>query len=473
MIRFTFLAAALALTGFVTSPAFVQTANSQTKVVPDTKAAITYSYAPIVKQAAPAVVNVYSSRMVKQQAYPPFFDDPFFRRFFGNPGSNGERSRIQKSLGSGVIVDASGLVVTNAHVIQGADEVKVALSDRREFEAEVVLADERTDLAVLRITDDEPFPALEFADSDHLEVGDIVLAIGDPFGVGQTVTSGIVSALARTQVGVSDYGFFIQTDAAINPGNSGGALLDMHGRVVGINSAIYSRSGGSHGIGFAIPSNMVRLVVASAQAGGTLMRPWFGASVQEVTPEIAESLGMERPVGVLVANLHPKGPAAKAGLGTGDVVLSVEGREVVDPNGFRYRIATRGIDTTTKLEVIRRGKRKTVKVALIAPPEDPPRDERALDGPSPLTGARVANLSPAVADELSLDSEATGVVVVAVARGTSAQRVGFRVGDTIHEINGENIESAEELDAYVEERRQTWKVTIIREGRLITSSFGG
>ena len=217
MIRITFLAAALALTGFAATPANAQTASSDTKVVPGGQAALTYSYAPIVKQAAPAVVNVYSSRMVKQQAYPPFFDDPFFRRFFGNPGSNGERSRIQKSLGSGVIVDASGFVVTNAHVIDGADEVKVALSDRREFEAEVVLADDRTDLAVLKIKDDDPFPALEFADSDHLEVGDIVLAIGDPFGVGQTVTSGIVSALARTQVGVSDYGFFIQTDAAINP----------------------------------------------------------------------------------------------------------------------------------------------------------------------------------------------------------------------------------------------------------------
>ncbi|WP_436642014.1 DegQ family serine endoprotease [Microbaculum sp. FT89] len=466
MIRTIFVAAVAALFGALP-------ASAQTKVVPDSEAAITYSYAPIVKQAAPAVVNVYSSRVVRQSNMPPFFNDPFFRRFFGGPDAFGQRERVQKSLGSGVVVDPSGFVVTNAHVIDGADEVKVALSDRREFEAEVVLKDERTDLAVLKIEGDKPFPALEFADSDALEVGDIVLAIGDPFGVGQTVTSGIVSALARTQVGVSDYGFFIQTDAPINPGNSGGALLDMHGRVVGINTAIYSRSGGSHGIGFAIPANMVRLVVASAQSGGDLMRPWFGASVQEVTPDIADSLGMERPVGVLVANLHPKGPAAIAGLKTGDVIVAVEGNEVLDPNAFRYRIATRGVDTETTLDVISRGETQTIKVALIAPPEEPARDARDLDGPSPLTGIRAANLSPAVAEELSLDSEATGVVVVSLRRGSPAQRVGFRVGDTIYEINGETIETSEQLDAYVKERRRSWQVTIVRDGRMVTSVFGG
>ncbi len=467
MIRTFLVAAAVVLFGAVAP------VSAETKVVPDSQTAITYSYAPIVRKAAPAVVNVYTSRMVRQPNLPPIFDDPFFRRFFGGPNSFGGQDRVQKSLGSGVIVDPSGLVVTNAHVIDGADEIKVALADRREFEAEVVLDDARTDLAVLRIKDDAPFPALEFGDSDALEVGDIVLAIGDPFGVGQTVTSGIVSALARTQVGVSDYGFFIQTDAAINPGNSGGALLDMQGRVVGINSAIYSRTGGSLGIGFAIPSNMVRLVVASAQSGGAVKRPWFGASVQEVTPEIAESLGMERPVGVLVANLHPDGPAARAGLKTGDVVVAVEGHEVLDPNAFRYRIATRGIDTTTELTVVRRGKDRTVKMALVAPPENPPRDERMLGGQSPMTGARVANLSPAVADELSLDSEATGVVVVSIERGSPAERVGFRVGDTIREINGEVMDTTDKLDAYVRKSRRAWQVTIVRGGRTMTSVFGG
>ncbi|MEJ8574730.1 Do family serine endopeptidase [Microbaculum marinum] len=473
MPRTALLAAAIALGLSFSGQSHAQSDPAPTKVVPGSQADVTYSYAPIVKEAAPAVVNVYTSRVVSRPNFPPIFDDPFFRRFFGNPNSGGSNNHVQNALGSGVIVDPEGLVVTNAHVIQGADEIKVALSDRREFVAEVVLSDERTDIAVLRLDGDGPFPALEFDDSDSLEVGDIVLAIGNPFGVGQTVTSGIVSALARTQTGISDYGFFIQTDAAINPGNSGGALLDVHGRVVGINSAIYSRTGGSLGIGFAIPSNMVRLVVAGAKNGGELKRPWFGASVQEVTPDIAESLGMERPVGVLVGNVHPNGPAAEAGLRTGDVVTAVAGREVYDPNAFRYRLATREVGTETELTVVRRGKNRDVKLALVAPPEDPPRDLRDLDGPSPLAGARVANISPAVADELSLDTEASGVVVVSVQQSSAAQSVGFRPGDTVHEVNGEVIDSTEELDGLVRTRQRAWKVTIIRDGRQISSVFGG
>ncbi len=453
------------------------TASAQTRAVPATTEDLTYSYAAVVKRAAPAVVNVYTSRLVRRPNYPPFFDDPFFRRFFGGPSlpqvPGGETSRVQNSLGSGVIVDPVGLVVTNAHVIEGADEIKVALADRREFEAEVVIRDEKTDLAVLRLRAQGPFPALEFDDSDNLEVGDIVLAIGNPFGVGQTVTSGIISALARTQVGVSDYGFFIQTDAAINPGNSGGALVDLRGRVVGINTAIFSRSGGSHGIGFAIPSNMVRLVVASARNGGEVRRPWFGASVQEVTPDIAESLGMDRPVGVLVGKLHPRGPAIAAGLKTGDVITAVDGWEITDPNAFRYRLATRGLGETTQLTVRTRGREKVVGVSLIAAPEDPPRDVRDIGGASPLTGVRVANLSPAVAEELSLDTDADGVVVIAVQRGSPAQRVGFIVGDIIDEINGEGVQSTARLARMTENRRRSWTITIIRDGRRISSTFSG
>ena len=227
---------------------------------------IQLSYAPVVHRVAPAVVNVYAAKVVQNRN--PLFDDPIFRRFFGVPGDGG-RQQVQRSLGSGVIVDASGLVVTNVHVIEGADDIKVSLADKREFEASIVLKDSRSDLAVLRLKDaHERFPTLDFANSDALEVGDVVLAIGNPFGVGQTVTHGIVSALARTQVGITDYQFFIQTDAAINPGNSGGALVDMAGRLVGINTAIFSRSGGSQGVGFAIPANMVRVVVASARSGG-------------------------------------------------------------------------------------------------------------------------------------------------------------------------------------------------------------
>ena len=274
--------------------------------VPASRAEISMSFAPVVKQTAPAVVNVYAQRRVAQQGFNPFGDDPFFRRFFGDDGFFGApRERVQNSLGSGVIVDAGGLIVTNNHVIKGGTDIRVVLSDKREFEAKVVLADERTDLAILRINPGNArLPVVPFGDSDALEVGDLVLAIGNPFGVGQTVTSGIVSALSRTQVGITDYQFFIQTDAAINPGNSGGALIDMAGRLVGINTAIFSRSGGSIGIGFAIPVNMVAAVVRSSETGGKIVRPWSGADMQDVTAEIAESLGFDRPQGALIAQLH-------------------------------------------------------------------------------------------------------------------------------------------------------------------------
>ncbi|MGH6784766.1 MAG: trypsin-like peptidase domain-containing protein, partial [Sphingomicrobium sp.] len=265
-------------------------AAAQERRAPGSAAEVRLSYAPIVQRAAPAVVNVHAGRTLDNRN--PLFDDPIFRRFFG-PGFGVPREHVQRSLGSGVIVDQSGLIVTNNHVIEGSSEVKVSLADKREFEAEIVLKDSRTDLAVLRIKDGrQRFPALDLGDSDELQVGDVVLAIGNPFAVGQTVTQGIVSALARTQLGITDYGFFIQTDAAINPGNSGGALVDMEGRLVGINTAIFSKSGGSHGIGFAIPSNMVRLVVQSALKGGKVQRPWLGASLQALTPDIADSLGL-------------------------------------------------------------------------------------------------------------------------------------------------------------------------------------
>ena len=283
-------------------------AAAQERRVPSSTAELTLSYAPVVQRVAPAVVNVYAAKVVENRT--PFFDDPFFRRFFGGPNSSLPREQVQRSLGSGVIVDPSGLVITNNHVIEGASEVKVALADKREFEAELVLKDTRTDLAVMRLKGvREKFPALELGNSDELQVGDVVLAIGDPFGVGQTVTHGIVSALARTQIGITDYQFFIQTDAAINPGNSGGALVDIHGRVIGINTAIFSRSGGSQGIGFAIPANMVRVVVASAKDGGTAVkRPWLGAKLQAVSPDIAEGLGLKRPAGALVSSVAAGSP---------------------------------------------------------------------------------------------------------------------------------------------------------------------
>src|SRR6201747_628425 len=326
-------------------------ANAQDRRVPTSPAELKLSYAPIVQRVQPAVVNVYAAKMV--QTRNPLLDDPIFRRFFGVPGQQPEQR--QRSLGSGVMVDPSGLVVTNVHVIEGADEVKVSLSDKREFEAEIVLKDPRSDLAVLRLKGiNEKFPTLDFANSDELQVGDIVLAIGNPFGVGQTVTHGIISALARTQVGITDYQFFIQTDAAINPGNSGGALVDMTGRLVGVNTAIFSRSGGSQGIGFAIPANMVRVVVASAKSGGkAVKRPRLGARLQAGTPEIAETLGLRIPSGALVANVTPNSPAAKAGLKFSDLIVSIDGQSIDDPNAFDYRYAPRPLGGTAQLDIPR------------------------------------------------------------------------------------------------------------------------
>src|SRR6195952_1715722 len=276
----------------------IWSASAQDRRVPASAAELRLSYAPIVQRVQPAVVNVYAAKTVQNRN--PLLDDPIFRRFFGVPGQQPEQ--MQRSLGSGVMVDSSGLIVTNVHVIEGADEVKVSLSDKREFEAEIVLKDSRTDLAVLRLKDThEKFTTLDFANSDELLVGDVVLAIGNPFGVGQTVTHGIISALARTQVGITDYQFFIQTDAAINPGNSGGALVDMAGRLVGINTAIFSRSGGSQGVGFAIPATMVQVVVASARSGGSAVkRPWLGAKLQALTPELSQAFDLKRPSGVVI-----------------------------------------------------------------------------------------------------------------------------------------------------------------------------
>lgn len=428
------------------------------------------SYAPVVQHVAPAVVNVYAAKVVQNRN--PLLDDPIFRRFFGVPGGGG--NQLQRSLGSGVIVDSSGLVVTNNHVIEGADEVKVSLADKREFEATLVLKDPRTDLAILRIKDSrERFPVLDFADSDAVQVGDVVLAIGNPFGVGQTVTHGIVSALARTQVGISDYQFFIQTDAAINPGNSGGALVDLSGKLVGINTAIFSRSGGSQGVGFAIPANMVRVVVASARTGGgSVVRPWLGAKLQAVTPDIADSMGLKRPAGALVANIVPGGPAARAGLKAGDLIVSVDGQDVEDPNAFDYRFATKPLGGSVRLGLVRAGREQAVTVALQAAPEAP-RDEIVIRSRSPFSGVKIANLSPALADELQVRNAEEGVVIVDVDAGSYASNLGFQRGDVIEEVNGERIAKTRDLERLSSVPSRSWRIVINRGGQKISAVFSG
>ena len=445
------------------------------RTVPESAVTLKQSFAPVVKKAAPAVVNVYVRHRVEQMVS-PFFNDPFFGRLFGERFGI-PRERIENSLGSGVLVSADGVVVTNNHVIQGSGDadITIALSDWREFPAKTILKDEQTDLAVLRLeAEGVEFPSIGFSDSDSLEVGDIVLAIGDPFGVGQTVTSGIVSALARTQVGISDYQFFIQTDAAINPGNSGGALVDMDGLLVGINTAIFSKSGGSHGIGFAIPSNMVRLVVESALKGGKVQRPWLGAALQKLTPDIADSLGLQAPSGALVAKVHAKGPAAKAGLRAGDVVVSVDEKPVQNPEGFEYRFVTKGIGGSAELGVVRKGQKVKANIVLVAPVEDPPRDARGLTGRHPLAGCKVANLSPAVAQEVGMDDDTReGVVVLEVEQRTPGARLGVRRGDIVVAVNDEKVTSVAQLDQVLAGSGGGWRLSVERGGKLFNIAIQG
>jgi len=443
------------------------------RVAPTSQEQIQISFAPVVRQATPAVVNVFTKKVVRQQGA-ALFNDPFFRQFFGDRLPFGlTQERVQNSLGSGVIVRGDGMIVTNYHVIKEADEIRVVLADRREFDAQVVRKDERTDLAVLKIdAGRETLPHLSLRDSDDLEVGDLVLAIGNPFGVGQTVTSGIISALARTNAGISDYRFFIQTDAAINPGNSGGALITLDGKLVGVNTAIFSRSGGSIGIGFAIPANMVRTVI-DAQPGqnGMVVRPWLGAGGQAVSADIAASIGMRRPVGVLINDLYPGGPAEKAGLRVGDVVSHIDGKEVDDGEALRFRVATGRLGTTARLTVLRRGEELVLPVALQAPPETPARDSAILAGNHPLVGAVVANLSPALAEEIGFDGPARGVVVTEI-KGGPAVRLGLKPGDVVAKVNDQDVPSVRVLSSLLSRTSNSWRITIRRDGKLLTVTVG-
>ncbi|TPL11062.1 DegQ family serine endoprotease [Mesorhizobium sp. B2-4-10] len=431
------------------------------KRVPFGREEVQLSFAPLVKQTAPAVVNVYASQTAKVVS--PFEGDPFFEEFFGRA-----QPRAQSSLGSGVLVDPSGVIVTNFHVIKNADEVKVATADGREFTSKVMLKDETLDLAVLKIESDKPFPVIAIGDSDALEVGDLVLAIGNPFGVGQTTTSGIVSALARSHIGVSDSGYFIQTDAAINPGNSGGALINMGGQLVGINTAIFSRSGGSIGIGFAIPANMVRAFADAAKAGLDFFeRPYIGAEFEAVTPQIAESLGMEKPAGALVSSVDASGPAGKAGLKPGDVVLQINGRPVESIEALDYRMATLSIGTKANFAVLTKGQQAAMDIALERAPEGAKPSEVTLHGRSPFSGAKVAELSPRLAQKLGLRTDIKGVTVVDINRDSPAADFGFQPGDIVREVNGTTIDTAATLAQASQQDTRWWRFTVERGGQIL------
>jgi Do/DeqQ family serine protease len=422
------------------------------RIVPESEVQLHYSFAPIVRQAAPAVVNVYSRRVVQQRA-------SFFNR---SPAP-----QEQNSGGSGVIVDASGVIVTNFHVVEGADELRVVLADRREFEATILLTDERTDLAVLKVETDEPLPVLPFDPAGEAEVGDIVLAIGNPFGVGQTVTSGIVSALARTDVGQTDFASFIQTDAAINPGNSGGALVDMDGELIGVNSMIFSRSGGSNGIGFAIPVEMVRRVVDSALTESELIRPWLGARLQPVTSDLAEVFGLDRPRGALVNEVFPGAAADDAGLLQGDVILSIDEVDVYDEPGARFRLATHAAGDDARFTILRSGALLDVDVAVIPAPGLLDPERYSIDGRNPLAGASLVRLSPAFSESIGLDPFVRGVIVVTVQRRSVAGYLGFRPGDLLVELNGVAINELSDVSDVLDSNAglKDWPVVIERQGR--------
>jgi Do/DeqQ family serine protease len=434
-------------------------AVSLAQALPTDRSELAYSYAPLVKRVSPAVVNIYTTTTARVQRRLPF---PF-------PSAPQAGERVQNSLGSGVLVRPDGLIVTNAHVVKGADEIRVVLADRREFEAKLATQDERYDLALLRIdTSGEKFPFLEMRDSDSIEVGDIVLAIGNPFGLNQTVTSGIISALARSAGGVNDSSFFIQTDAAINPGNSGGALVSLDGRLIGINTAIYSQNGGSVGIGFATPSNIVTRMVSMGEHGGRIVRPWLGMNMQRVTADLATGLNLQRPAGLVVKEVFPDGPGERAGLKRNDVIIALKDQPIDDEASLRFRLATLQVDATVPIKVVRGGKEFVFDMKLAPPPEIPPRDQAVLDGRQPLSGAAVANMSPAVADELGLVEWRSGVIVMEVKPGSFAGRF-VRPGDMILGINGQDVKNVAELKKRI--AAGVASVSIGREGMVSTVQF--
>lgn len=446
--------------------------------VPASAEQIQLSFAPLVQAASPAVVNILTSVFVGSGPGSRLYDDPFFREFFeGRTRFGNGSSALQEeplSLGSGVILSPDGIVVTNNHVIDGADAITVVLADRREYQAELVGVDPDTDLAVLRIDAPEELAYLELGDADQAAVGDLVLAIGNPFGVGQTVTSGIISALARTDIGVSDYAFFIQTDAPINPGNSGGALITMDGRVIGINTAIFSQSGGSHGIGFAIPANMVRRVVSALLEGGSVIRPWIGITTEDVSSALAAQVGLNRPYGALIVDLVAEGPGAAAGLQIGDVLLSIDGHEVENSEAARFRIGTYAPDDQVVLVIMRDGALVELAASLALPPSSQ-LDEMsvALTGRHPLSGSSAVTLTPELMNEYDLGRMRGGALVTLVENNSPAAVIGLAVGDIVVGINGREITSVDSLTQILSQPQALWRISVVRNGELLSVTVRG
>lgn len=434
------------------------TAAVSDQQVPQSQPQITLSFAPLVKQTAPAVVNIYAKHIVQTQRN-TFMDDPFFQRFFegGAPAP-----RVQNSLGSGVILSADGIVVSNYHVVGMATDIRVVLNDRREYSATVLLGDRASDLAILQLGDAEDLPSLSLRPSDGVEVGELVLAIGNPFGVGQTVSSGIVSGLARSGgADGSGLGYFIQTDAPINPGNSGGALIDMAGQLIGINTQILTRSGGSNGIGFAIPADLVAAFVTQAKAGNEVYkRPWAGMNGQPVDADMADTFGLKRPAGVVISGLHTVSPFVAAGFEVGDVILAVDGQAVNTPSEMVFRMSIAGLGNVSQVRRIRDGVEQDVAVELVSAPDDPPRQEMTLGARSVLRGLQLALINPAVISELNLQLSAAGVVVTDT--GPIAVRAGLRRGDVIEKVRGKPIQTPSDVDEALASGGRNVSIVVLR-----------
>ena len=446
-------------------------ANSQeiAKKAPTTTSEIQLSFAPILKKAIPAVVNIYATkkRQRNNQRRNSLFDDPFFQQFFGRRFFR-KPEKEQNSLGSGVILSKSGLMITNDHVVKDADEIFVILSDKRQFSAKIILEDHKSDLAMLQIeSDDDSLPFLALGNSDYLEVGDIVLAIGNPFGVGQTVTSGIISALARTSKGISDHQSFIQTDAAINPGNSGGALINAQSELIGVNTAIFSRSGGSNGIGFAVPSVMVKRLLKAARSGEKdIKRPWIGFHTQNITQEHREALGLSIPHGVIINHVYDNSPATKAHLQDGDIITHVDDQPIDDIANLRFRIGTKVIGEKVALRVYKNHESKRVTITLMSPVHYPKRNDYFVKERVPLQGISVINLSPFMIDELDIDFAYDGVMIYKIRTRSLAAQVGFETGDMIRKINDTPIRLVEDIKKFIQQHHSFYSVTIERHGKI-------
>jgi Do/DeqQ family serine protease len=455
---------ALILSLFLSAPI----AAAAQSTVPTSQAQISLSFAPLVRDAAPAVVNIYAKRIVETRVS-PFASDPFFKNFFGDLGP--ARPRVQNSLGSGVILSRDGFMVSNYHVVGGASDIRVVLKDRREFSAEVLLGDKASDLAILRLKDAEYLPFLSLRDSNTVEVGELTLAIGNPFGVGQTVSSGIISGLARSgAVTGNERGYFIQTDAPINPGNSGGALIGMDGALIGVNTAIVTRSGGSNGIGFAIPAALVDQFVTQARAGETrFRRPWAGMGGQTVDADLASSLGLERAGGMAITQVQEGSPFAAVGLGVGDVIVAAGGREVNSPSEMLYYMTVAGIGAEIDVRAIREGRVAEYTVAMIGPPDLPPREDVTLGERDVLQGMKVANVNPAVLSEYQLPILPEGVVVLET--GLIAPRVGVQRGDILREIDGRKITVPADVVQALSTARRSVSLVVERGGQLVLLRF--